>query len=245
MYQMLLFKTLSPIQHRTLFISVTKPTQPNPNSEVVNQLNNSAPGYDGITAPIINSTLPAISRPLLHLCNTSLTKGIYPDKLKTAKVTQVHKSGCKTNIHNYRSVSVMLVISKILEKIIYIRLENYLTRNSILSDCQFGFIRNISTGMAVMSLTNHIYKTFDTNEFTIAVSLDLSKASDIDNPPILLSKLSHYGVRGSANRLVHSYMSNRNQFVSSIMDPTRIALHYLWCTLRDTFRASTFTDRHQ
>jgi len=183
-------------------------------SEVVNQLNNSAPGYDGITAPIIKSTLPAISRPLLHLCNTSLTTGIYPDKLKTAKVTPVHKSGCKTNIYNYRPVSVLPVISKILEKIIYIRLENYLIRNSILSDCQFGFTRNKSTEMAVMSFTNHIYKAFDNNEFTVAVCLDLSKAFDTVNHPILLSKLSHYGVRGSANRLFRSYLSNRNQFVS-------------------------------
>lgn len=149
----------------------------------MNQLNNSAPGFDGITAPKIKSTLSATSPFLLHLCNTSLATVIYPDKLRTAHVTPVYKSGFKTNINNYRPVSVLPVTEQ--EKIKYIRLEKCLIPTVF---CQFGMTRKKSREMVDVSFTNHFYKAFDDNEFTITLCLDLSKTFDAGNSIILLSK---------------------------------------------------------
>ena len=125
-------------------------------TDIVKQLNNSAPGYDGITASVVKVVLPFISPVLLHLCNSSLATGIFPNKLKTAKVTPIFKSGSKSNIKNYRPISVLSVFSRILEKIVYIRLERYFTDNNLLSDSQYGFRRNRSTEIALVTLTNHI-----------------------------------------------------------------------------------------
>ena len=146
------------------------------------------------------------------MINLSLSQGIFPNKLKVAKVVPIFKSGEQSSFTNYRPISVLPVLSKIYEKVVYKRLLNYLTENNILYHNQFGFRNRHSTAHAIVHLLDQISKAIDNNQFTIGVFLDLSKAFDTVNHNILLSKLQHYGINNFALSWFNSYLSNRKQF---------------------------------
>lgn len=133
---------------------------------------------------MVRSTLPAISRVLLHLCNASLTVGIFPYKPSTANVNPFHKSDCKTNIHNYRLVSVLPVIINILER--NARVEKYLIGNSVLSNCQSSLGKKINRN-GCYAFENHIYQTFDNSEIYNAIHLYFSMTTYV-----YLSSVGHF-----------------------------------------------------
>ena len=99
--------------------------------------------------------------------------------------------------------------SKILEKVIYNRLLQYLTKHNILSDNQFGFRKHHSTEYALTLLYDKISAAIDNKEITVGIFIDLSKAFDTVNHEILLQKLFHYGIRGVAHEWFVSYLKNR------------------------------------
>ena len=180
-------------------------------------------GYDGIPMSVIKASIYNISLPLELLINSSISNGCFPNALKFAKVCPVFKSGSKTEISNYRPISVLSCFSKLFEKIISVRLLDYLSRNDILHPAQFGFRKNHSTHMALLNLYDKIAAASDNNDYAIGVFIDLSKAFDTLNHSILLNKLYHYGVRGITLDWFSSYLSNRSQSVSvnGIMSSSR------------------------
>ena len=141
-----------------------------------------------------------------------MKSGIFKDKLKIAKVFPIYKSG-KKYVLNYRPISVPLCFSKILERIMYNRLYNYLNENEILNDKQFGFRAGHSTEDAILELTNQVNNAFDNNNFVLGVFIDLSKAFDTVDHNILLEKLSMYGVKENNLKWFHSYLSNWKQYI--------------------------------
>ena len=164
---------------------------------------------------------------MTHFINLSIISGVFPDQLKIARVIPLFKSGDKSIFTNYRPVSVLPAFSKILEKVIYNRLLDYLNKHKILSDNQFGFRKHHSTEYALTLLYDKISSAIDNNELTVGIFIDLSKAFDTVNHQILLDKLLHYGIRGVALNWFVSYLSNRHQFVQ--FNDTSSSLHIIKC----------------
>ena len=112
---------------------------------------------------------------------------------------------------NYRPISVLPVISKIMEKILYDQLYNYLSKFNLLSDSQFGFRKFHSTATALLDCTSDWYMNLDRKMFNLVVQIDLKKAFDTVDHQILLRKLEIYGIKHQALALVESYLSYRYQ----------------------------------
>jgi len=152
--------------------------------------------------------------PLLsNVINECICDGVFPNNLKIATVVPLFKSGDSEIPTNYRPISVLTYFSKIFEKVLYRRLDDYFTKNNLLSQQQYGFRNNHSTSLAITDLHENLLRNLDNKLISCAVFLDLRKAFDSVNHSILLTKLEHYGVRGNALKLIQSYLSNRKQYV--------------------------------
>ena len=140
--------------------------------------------------------------------------GVFPSVLKTAKVVPVFKKDSKLNYSNYRTISLLSNIEKILEKLMYKRLYAFLDYNNIIYDLQFGFRQQYSTSHALFNITENIRKALDDGNIGCGDFVDLQNVFDTVDHQILLAKLNHYGIRGVSNDWFKSYLSNRNQYVS-------------------------------
>ena len=133
--------------------------------------------------------------------------------MKIAKVTPIFKAGDASVLGNYRRISVLPVFSKILEKIMYHRVYEFLSTHGLLFTKQFGFQRNTSTEHGILQLIDNITKTFAKGEFTLGVFIDFSKAFDTVSHIILLQNLKFYGITGATKKWFESYLTNRKQHV--------------------------------
>ena len=176
---------------------------------------NRAPGHDGLDVNIITSVYELIKKPLLKIFNESLNLSIFPENMKIVKVTPIFKSGKKELPKNYRPISVLPCFSKILEKIMYNRVYNYLNDNNLLFYKQFGFRKGHSTDDALISLINSIYDSFNQNKYTLVVFIDLSKPFDTVDHNILIDKLNLYGIKNNSLKWFSSYLPNRKQFIQA------------------------------
>jgi retron-type reverse transcriptase len=140
--------------------------------------------------------------------------GVFPSKLKIAKVIPIYKSKDKQSFTNYRPISLLPSISKIYEKIVHNRLYSYMTMNSLMNKNQYGFRKGHSTINAVSKFTYDTLHALDSGNYNLSVFLDLSKAFDTINHSLLCKKLSHYGIRGVALGWFRSYLTERKQYVS-------------------------------
>ena len=170
-----------------------------------------ATGIDELSAEVLKISALAIVPYLQKVINQTFSRGEFPDCLKIAKVFPLFKSGSKTDVDNYRSFSLLPVLSKVLEKIMYIRLIKSLDRNEILYEKQFGFRSKHSTVDALIEITENIRSGTD-EEFT-SIMQDLRKAFDTINHYRVLEKLLQCGVRGIVNKWFQSYLRNRKQTV--------------------------------
>lgn len=190
------------------------PTDPFEVKRVIGSFkSNTAPGWDKISTNLIKSNIDYLAVPICYLCNLSLETGIFPNVFKRAIVCPIYKSGDKCNPTNYRPISVLSVLSKILEKVVNIRLVSYLEKNKIINTNQFGFREGKSTEQAVLKLTTEITSHLDSGQRSIGVFLDLQKAFDTVSIHILLTRLESVGIRGLALEWFRSYLSNRIQRV--------------------------------
>ena len=167
-------------------------------NHLLNIINNLTPktssGIDNLSIKHIKVIKNELVKPLTLITNQVLCTGIFPDKLKIAKVIPIFKKGDDTDLNNYRPISLLPAISKIIEKVIYNQTYNYFDHNKIFYAHQYGFRKQHSTELAVLELVDRTIFTLDKDETPINIFLDLSKAFDTLNHTILLNKLHHYGI---------------------------------------------------
>jgi len=172
---------------------------------------NKATGLDALPCVIIKDSLPYIIKPLTHIINISLNGGCVPSEWKRARITPLFKGGDQTNPMNYRPISVLSVLSKVLEKIVFKQVYKYLDANNILISNQYGFRPNYSTSLALFELTENIRKDIDTGHVVALVTKDLEKAFDMLSHDILIRKLKYYGFSDQVIKWFSDYFQLRRQ----------------------------------
>ena len=174
---------------------------------------NKNPGYDNINVNVVKKISEELKTPLMRIFNLSLSTGIFPDKLKIAKVSPIFKNGKNYLLTNYRLISLLPCFLKVLEHIMCDRLYSYLTENILLFKKQFGFRSGHSTDHALLELIDQICECFHEKEYFLGIFVDLSKAFDTINHQILINKLENYGIYGKKLLWFESYLSNRKQYL--------------------------------
>ena len=147
------------------------------------------------------------------IINQFLTSCSYPESLKVAKVTPIYKNVNNKIISNYRPISVLPVIYKVFENVIFDQLSEYFVTNNLFSLQQYGFKKKSSTKLAALELLDRLFGQLDKYEIPIIFYIDLSKAFDSLRHDILLDKLTHYGITSTTNKFMKSYLCNRKHFV--------------------------------
>lgn len=175
--------------------------------------NKTSMGVDNLSNVLIKRIKYSIRLPVMMLINKSLLEGKFPNAMKIAKVFALHKGGSKFDLDNYRPISLLTVLSKLLEKAMLSRLTNFFDQNGILYEKQYGFRKGHSTVNAVQQFVSDILCGFEKDFKCLALFLDLRKAFDVCHHGIILSKLNIYGVKDVALSWFSSYLSNRVQFV--------------------------------
>lgn len=177
---------------------------------IINNLpNKTSSGFDNISNILLKRISPAIIKPLTLIFNNSLNQGVFPNKMKLSETCPLHKGKEIFYTTNYRPISLLLTISKLLEKIVYKRTYQFLTQTNQFYHSQYGFRRSHSCEDAVSELMGEVLKNRENAKFTAALYLDLSKAFDTLEPTVLYHKLEKYGIRGICLNWFRSYLTNR------------------------------------
>ena len=170
-------------------------------------------GIDDLSTRVLKSIQEPLIPILRVVINQSLLTGIFPEKLKLAKVKPLFKKEDRSLFENYRPISLLPAISKIFEKVVHKQVYDYFVSNNLFFNSQYGYRKQHSTEHATLELVDRIHTALDNGDIPIAIFLDLSKAFDTINHEILLEKLQKYGFHSIALKWFHSYFSNRKQCV--------------------------------
>nr|CAI5860690.1 unnamed protein product [Callosobruchus analis] len=184
----------------------------------ISLIKSNAAGGDGFSLDIIELFLPHCICSLKHLFNYSIINGIFPSSWKIAIVLPLPK---KQNISSYgdcRPISILNVMSKILERIIQSQLVEHINNNHLLPHNQSGFRKGHSTVTTVLDVADDILKGFDEGKITTALFLDYTKAFDLIDHQLLLNKLWHFGLSERSIKWFENYLCGRKQMVKLVME---------------------------
>ena len=185
---------------------------------------NKGPGLDGIAPRFLKDGAKQLAPLITHIVNLSISSSTVPDDMKSAKVIPLFKKKSRLEVGNYRPVSILSCVSKILEKSVYKQIENYLSSTGLLFKFQSGFRAGYSTESCLAYLTDYIRKEISEGKFVGMLLLDVQKAFDSVNHQILCNKLEAMGIDPSWFK---SYLANRQQLVS--IDGINSSLEPLSC----------------
>ena len=171
-------------------------------------------GIDGIGPKLLKHCALALYGPIHHLFCTSLTKQVLPSDWKHHCITPIHKSGDKASVNNYRPISLLCILSKVLERFVFDHLNKFFLENSIITTSQFGFRKHHSSVQQLLLFLSNVHDTLNRNAHCDVIYLDFRKAFDSVPHNELLLKLWNIGITGSIWSWLKEYLSNRCQQVS-------------------------------
>ncbi len=179
---------------------------------ILSHLNTSkANGPDGISNRVLKECADSLAVPLTDLFNKSMNEGVFPRLWKLSNVSPVYKKALRYLKENYRPVSLLSCLSKVMERIVYDALYTFFKANGLLSERNSGFKEKDSTINQLVHLCHQIYQGLDNAKDICLVFLDVSKAFDKVYHPALLHKLERMGVSGNLLKWLGSYLQDRKQ----------------------------------
>lgn len=182
-------------------------------NEVINTINNlknkKSVGTDYISSKILKASAEYIAEHLADLINLSVSSGIFPSVLKTSIVIPVLKKNDPSDIANYRPISILSVMSKVIERIVFTRIINFTDKFNIIPDCQHGFRSGRSTETAALSFVEFVYECLDKGLMVAGIFFDLSNAFDVLSFKFMIFKYYNLGFRGVFLDWLHSYFTDR------------------------------------
>ena len=205
------FRDLQPVQDHCSDFKLQKVNTDLVYSQLRSIKQNKATGLDNVSARLIKLSARTIAPSVTNLLNMSIETRTFPKIWKCGKVTALFKSGDRNIASNYRPISVLPTLSKVLERVVHIQLYQHLTDNNIITNAQHGFRSKRSTTSALTKFSDEILSNMENGKLCGAVSLDLSKAFDTVDHEILLKKLQWVGVSDFDLQWFKSYLSDRSQ----------------------------------
>ena len=148
---------------------------------------------DNLSGKFLKDRATVLAKPISQICNLSVKYSIFPSDCKIAKLKPLFKKGSKTDPQNYRPISLLPLVSKIIEKVIHDQTQRFLDNNDIIYRYQWGFRTFFSTDWCLSYLTNKIATDFESGLYTGMILIDLQKAFDTVNHDILLKKMDFIG----------------------------------------------------
>lgn len=176
--------------------------------------NKTSKDEQGITNKTLKELKQEIAEPIAHIANKSFNTGTVPKILKISRVIPVFKTGNTQDPSNYRPISIVPIISKVIETLVEKRLRDYLNQTEFLCSNQYGFIPHSNTQAAVADLVIELQKAIDKDMITAGIFIDLKKAFDTVDHDILIDKLEAINVKGNALNWFRSYLTMRQQYVT-------------------------------
>ena len=171
---------------------------------------NKAAGTDELSGRFLKDGADILTIPITQICNLSIKFSHFPKDCKVAKLKPLYKKGTKTDPKNFRPISLLPIVSKIIEKVIHDQTMNHLTKNIVLYKYQSGFRKNHSTDSSLAYLTDKILAGFDSGLLTEMILINLQKAFGTINHDILLNKISALRFSDRSINWFQSYLSNRS-----------------------------------
>lgn len=181
---------------------------------IKNISNKKSAGYDGLSVKVLSELPDCALIGFADAVNASFVGGNFPEVLKRGLVVPLHKGGDANVCANFRPISLLPTIAKVVERIVKGRVVSFLNKHKVLHIDQFGFQAEKSTNDAIFSFLECLYLGMNEGKYSSAVFCDLAKAFDCVDHEILLRKLQVYGFRGSSLKWFQSYLSDRTQAVS-------------------------------
>lgn len=180
---------------------------------IKNMKNTSSKGHDNISIKIIKDNIEQLAGPITNIINKSIITATVPALMKISKIIPIYKNGNKENHENYRPISILPTVDKIMESVINEQLTQYMSEYQLLDSQQYGFRKLSNTNCALFDLTCSIEKALGDNNKSAIIFIDVKKAFDTVNRSILLNKLYNMGVKNRSHDWFKSYFNTRKQYV--------------------------------
>jgi hypothetical protein len=191
----------------TIFLQKSTPEDV---AKIIHEVNNkNSTGKDGVMMKHIISSVNNSSIAISKLINSIIDNEVWPEKLKIQVLRPIYKKGSKKNLDNYRPISLLSNINKIIEKFLAKQILGFLNKHEIITNKQFGFRQNKGTTDALKYVNEVTSKALNNGFYVKAVLVDLQKAFDTIDHKKLISKCEGIGLRGKCGSLLKSYMMDR------------------------------------